>query len=216
MGFHGLARLRGKQPRDYLPDFATLNAQSTRRGARPGPKLAPWCTRGPPACLAAESARKDPRAPDESVQMSPKKNTDDVSYTFQSGVKIEFPVIPHQSLFYRSEPTSFPLSLLSLHASLAWKTLRFTLVLVDVPPPRHSTLVRGISRFAELAGSIVLRGVCDVSQNRRVRVWHRTPVKRCTPQTDDLCGGSRVTCMICLLGWICTSTDPAQRITSAG
>ena len=39
--FHCLARLelRGKQPRDYLPDFATLNDQSTRDGARPRPEL---------------------------------------------------------------------------------------------------------------------------------------------------------------------------------
>ena len=44
--FHCLARLSlgGKQPRDYLADFAALNAQSTRHGTRPGPKLAPWCT----------------------------------------------------------------------------------------------------------------------------------------------------------------------------
>ena len=27
-----------------------LNVQSTRHGARPGPKLAPWCTGEPPAC----------------------------------------------------------------------------------------------------------------------------------------------------------------------
>ena len=45
--------LHGKRSRDYLPVFATLNAQSKRHGARLGPKLAPWCTRGPPACPAA-------------------------------------------------------------------------------------------------------------------------------------------------------------------
>ena len=40
---HCLARLylRGIRPRDYMPDFAALNAQSTSHGARPGPKLAP-------------------------------------------------------------------------------------------------------------------------------------------------------------------------------
>ena len=35
-----------------------LNAKSARHGARPGPTLARWCTGGPPACSAAESARK--------------------------------------------------------------------------------------------------------------------------------------------------------------
>ena len=62
--FHCLARLylREKQHRDHLPDFAALNAQSTHDGARPGPKLAPWCTGGPPACPVAESPRKNPLA----------------------------------------------------------------------------------------------------------------------------------------------------------
>ena len=32
----------GMPPRGYFPDFATLIPQSTRHGARPGPKLAPW------------------------------------------------------------------------------------------------------------------------------------------------------------------------------
>ena len=61
-------------PRDCLQDFATLNAQTTRHGARPGPKLAPWCTAGPHACPAAESARKNPRTPEKSVQMFQKKH----------------------------------------------------------------------------------------------------------------------------------------------
>ena len=39
------------QLRDLLARFHDLNAQSTRHGARPGPKLAPWCTSGLPACL---------------------------------------------------------------------------------------------------------------------------------------------------------------------
>ena len=34
-------------PRDCLQDFATLNAQTTRHGARPGPKLAPSVQAGP-------------------------------------------------------------------------------------------------------------------------------------------------------------------------
>ena len=72
--FHCLAQfsLRGKQPRDFLRDFATLNAQSTLHGARPGPKHAPWCTGEPSACPAAESARKT-RTLEKSVQMSQKK-----------------------------------------------------------------------------------------------------------------------------------------------
>ena len=45
-------------PRRHLPDFATLNAQSTRHGARPGPTLAPSCTGEPPACPAAERQGK--------------------------------------------------------------------------------------------------------------------------------------------------------------
>ena len=51
-----------------LPDFVTLNAHA----ARPGPKLATWCTGGPPACPAcppAESTRKDPRVPEKILQM---------------------------------------------------------------------------------------------------------------------------------------------------
>ena len=41
--FHCPARLgRGEmKSRDYLRDRVTLNAQSTRHGARPGPKLTP-------------------------------------------------------------------------------------------------------------------------------------------------------------------------------
>ena len=37
----------GKQSRDYLPEFAAFNGQSTRHRARPGPTLAPWYTGGP-------------------------------------------------------------------------------------------------------------------------------------------------------------------------
>ena len=53
-------------PRGYLPDFATLSAQSTRHGSRPGPTLATWCTGRSPACPAAESARNDPRSEEKS------------------------------------------------------------------------------------------------------------------------------------------------------
>ena len=49
-----------------------LNAQSTRHGARPGPILAPSCTGGPPACPAAESARKDSRPEDKSLVLRKK------------------------------------------------------------------------------------------------------------------------------------------------
>ena len=80
-GLHGpgwLYDLAGKQSHDYLPDFATLNAQNTRHGARPGPKLAARCTGGPPACPAAESARKDSR-PEEQTFYSAKKS---ISYIY--------------------------------------------------------------------------------------------------------------------------------------
>ena len=62
-GLHGPGRLQlgGKRSRGYLPDYAASDTQSTPRGARPGPTLAPWCAGGSPACPAAESARKDPR-----------------------------------------------------------------------------------------------------------------------------------------------------------
>ena len=48
--FRCLARLYldGKQPRDNLPDFAALNAQSTRHAARPGPKTCAVVYRRPP------------------------------------------------------------------------------------------------------------------------------------------------------------------------
>ena len=58
MGLVGSTELVGKQSRDHSPDFATLNAQSTRHEARPGPTLASWCIDESPACPAAESARK--------------------------------------------------------------------------------------------------------------------------------------------------------------
>ena len=63
-GLHGPGWLWmvGKRSHGYLPDFATLNGQSTRHGARPGPTLAPWYTGGSPACPAAESARRRPAA----------------------------------------------------------------------------------------------------------------------------------------------------------
>ena len=48
-----------------LVHSTTSNAQSTRHGAGPGPKLAPWCTGGP-LFPAAESARKDPRPEEKS------------------------------------------------------------------------------------------------------------------------------------------------------
>ena len=65
--------LDGKRSRDYLPAFATLNAPSTSHGARPGPKLAPSVPGGPPACPAAESARKDSRSEQKRYPMCEKK-----------------------------------------------------------------------------------------------------------------------------------------------
>ena len=72
---HCLARLwlGGKRSRGYLPDFATLNFQSTHHGARPGPTLALSCTSGSPACPAAESARKDQR-PEQKSSVFRKQN----------------------------------------------------------------------------------------------------------------------------------------------
>ena len=61
--------IRGRQPRDFFRDFATLNAQGTRHGARPEPKLSLWCTGAPPACPADESLRQDQWAPKNSVQI---------------------------------------------------------------------------------------------------------------------------------------------------
>ena len=75
-GFHGPGRLqpRGKRSRGYLPEFATLNARSTRHGAQPEPILAPWCTGGPSSCPAAESARKDPRPEENSFVFRKSQN----------------------------------------------------------------------------------------------------------------------------------------------
>ena len=56
------SRRRGKQSRETEPARATLNAQSTRHGARPGPKLAPYCTRGPRLCQSSREREKRPAA----------------------------------------------------------------------------------------------------------------------------------------------------------
>ena len=64
--------LGGTPPRVYLPEFATLTAQSTRHGARP--TLASWCPRAPPACPTAKSARKDPRPEERSWPRCTKKS----------------------------------------------------------------------------------------------------------------------------------------------
>ena len=53
------AQSRGQQSRENEPARATLNAHSTRHGARPGLKHSPWCTCGPRAFLASESTRND-------------------------------------------------------------------------------------------------------------------------------------------------------------
>ena len=60
-----------------LARFRDFYAQSTHHGARPGPTLAPWSAHGPPACPAAESARKDPRP--EGKKLLRKQNS--ISYT---------------------------------------------------------------------------------------------------------------------------------------
>ena len=59
----------GMPPRGYLPIFAALNPQSTCRGPRPGPTLAPWCLGGLPACPGADGTRKDPRPEEKKMAM---------------------------------------------------------------------------------------------------------------------------------------------------
>ena len=54
------SNLRGKQPRDYLPDFATLNAQSTRHRARPGPKACAVVYRRAPCVPRSRERQKRP------------------------------------------------------------------------------------------------------------------------------------------------------------
>ena len=64
-GLHGpgwLYLIR-KRSRGYSPDFATLNPQNTHHGARPGPKLTPWCSNVFAACSAAESTERETRLP---------------------------------------------------------------------------------------------------------------------------------------------------------
>ena len=62
VGLHGSGWLYvlGMPPRGYFPDFATLKPQSTRHGARPRPKLAPWfeaCSLPAPQPRAREKTR---------------------------------------------------------------------------------------------------------------------------------------------------------------
>ena len=70
-GFHGSGwlELGGKRSRNYLQDRTPLNALSAGHGARLGPTLAPWCTRGPPVCPAAKRARNDRRPVEQGMQM---------------------------------------------------------------------------------------------------------------------------------------------------
>ena len=74
VGLHGPGWLYalGIPPRGYFPDFAALNPQSTRHGARPGPKLAPWIEAC--SCPATESARKDTGAEEQKMPMSKKSS----------------------------------------------------------------------------------------------------------------------------------------------
>ena len=71
--------LRARNASAWL--LATLNAQSTCHGPRPGPTLAPWCSGGLPACPGAESTRKDPRPEEKKVPMGKKTHLYVVIYT---------------------------------------------------------------------------------------------------------------------------------------
>ena len=74
-GFHGLGCLwlGGTRSRDYLPARATLNVQSTRHGARPGPTLAPTVVYTRPPCVPRCRGREErPAAGRETVSMCKK------------------------------------------------------------------------------------------------------------------------------------------------
>ena len=64
--------------------LVTLNPQSTCRGSRPGPTLAPWCSGGLSACLA-ESTRKDLR-PGEKKVPTCKRNTSHIRAAIACGI----------------------------------------------------------------------------------------------------------------------------------
>ena len=64
----GRLGLGGTRSRQKEPARATLDAQSTRHGVRPGPKSAPQCTGGAPACAPAGSARKGPPPAEKCMQ----------------------------------------------------------------------------------------------------------------------------------------------------
>ena len=71
MGFQmsGEARRGGKRSRDFLPDRATLNAQSARHGARPGPRTCAVVYRRPP-CVPRSREREKRPAVHANVQKS--------------------------------------------------------------------------------------------------------------------------------------------------
>ena len=62
-----------KQSRGFFPDFATSNAQSTRHGPRPGPKLES-CVHAPPLRAPRPRARKRPAAGREKLGDAQKKD----------------------------------------------------------------------------------------------------------------------------------------------
>ena len=78
-------QLRGKRPRDNLPDFASLNALSTRLGAHPRPKLAPWFTGGPSACPQPGAAVQHSTA-----QYSTQYYTIVVQYSVQYSIAVQY------------------------------------------------------------------------------------------------------------------------------
>ena len=64
-----------RNPAIYLPARATLNAQSTRHGARPGPTLAPWCTGRGPRMPRSREREEKPAGEGEKLGHPPKRCT---------------------------------------------------------------------------------------------------------------------------------------------
>ena len=68
---HGTCEALGGRKRIpwLFADFRDFRPPEHARRTRPGPTLAPQCSRGPPACPATESTRKDPRAEEQNADV---------------------------------------------------------------------------------------------------------------------------------------------------
>lgn len=107
MALGGSASLR-MLPLDKDPARATLNAESTRHGARPGPEIAPECTRGALACPAAERREKTPAAGKKSnPPMSPENKRS--AYARETPPSLAATILP--SKFFRSHSPAFGCSI---------------------------------------------------------------------------------------------------------